>query len=75
MPAYTEKDTAELIRHLTAECERAARRMRYWDTRPEELRAYAGRIESGLAPNADNLAALCLESAARAGREYLEDQK
>lgn len=64
-------ETRELILHLTAECERAARHMRYYDDKPEELRAWAQRIETGFAPNGDNLAALCLESAARAGRKAL----
>ncbi len=71
MPAYTPADTAELIRNLTAECERAARHLRHYDKNPADLRAWAHRIETGFAPNGNNLPALCLESAARAGREYL----
>ena len=72
---WSPAETAELIRHLTAECERAARHFRHYDKNPADLRAWAHRIETNFAPNGNNLAALTLENAARAGREFLAAEK
>lgn len=38
-------------------------RKAYWSPSPDELRAWAARIESGIAPNGVNLRVLDLESA------------
>jgi hypothetical protein len=70
---WTDLDKDELIRRLTEECDRAARHWRYYDTHPDALRMWAMRIESGFAPNGNNLAALSLEASARAGHEYLTE--
>lgn len=64
-------ETEELIQHLTKECERAARFIRSYDKNPEELRAWAARIESGWAPNSVCVPAMALERAAKEGREFL----
>ncbi len=69
---WTDLDKDELIRRLVDECERAARSVRRWDADPAHLRAWAHRIETGFAPNGNNLVALSLESSATAGREYLD---
>lgn len=59
------------IRDLAAECERAARFIRSYDGKPDELRAWAARIESGVAPDAVCTPAVVLERAAAEARDYI----
>lgn len=65
-------DDREMIAALAAECERAAGFIRSYDGKPDELRAWAARIESGIAPDAVCTPAIALERAVTDARQYLE---
>lgn len=60
-----------LIQYLAEECERGARFIRFYSGDAPELRAWAARIESGLAPNSTCLPAELLERAANEARKTL----
>jgi hypothetical protein len=64
-----------LIRYLAEECERAARFIRFYSGNARELRAWAGRIESGFASNSVCLPAELLERAAKEARAALSTLK
>lgn len=65
----------EQIEALASECERGARLIRFYADKPDELRAWAARIESGIAPNAVCTPAEALERAAREARAFLADNQ
>lgn len=65
-------DERAMIAALAAECERAARFIRSYDGNAADLRAWAARIESGIAPNSVCAPAVALERAAADARAFLE---
>lgn len=65
------REARDMIETLAAECERGARFIRIYHKNPAELRAWAARIESNLAPNSACVPAEALERGAQVGRDFL----
>lgn len=61
----------DLIRHLQKSCEAGANFIEFYQKKPDQLRAWAARIESGVAPNSISLPALSLRNAAQQAEEFL----
>lgn len=59
-------ESADMLDIIASDCERAARFIRYYAARPDELRAWAARIESGVCKDSRSIPA---ESIDRAGRD------
>lgn len=65
------REAWQLIQTLAEECERGARFIRFYHKSPDELRAWAARIESNLTPNGGCLPAEVLERAASTWRDFV----
>lgn len=59
-----DSETRYLLDYMRQACLTGANFIEFYHKRPEELRAWAARIESAVAPNSVSLAALNLRSAA-----------
>jgi hypothetical protein len=70
-----ESEVLALMEYLMEACKSGARFIEYHDAHPEELRAWAARIDSGLAPNAVSLPARMLRRAAAEALRFIDEER